>query len=138
MKIFAVDPGKRTGWALWAPGSTVESGECEHFDFLRFAQDEVDSNTVVVCENFLITYATLKKSRQTWSLEQIGALRYWCWREDAEFVLQTPAEAKGFATDDRLKHLGWWQKGQRHANDALRHLLLYAVRESLITGDELR
>jgi hypothetical protein len=31
--------------------------------------------------------------------------------------------AKGFATDDKLKAWGFWQPGQRHARDAIRHAL---------------
>lgn len=38
---------------------------------------------------------------------------------------QTPAQAKGFATDARLKGWDLWIPGQRHARDSLRHLALW-------------
>lgn len=37
----------------------------------------------------------------------------------------TPAQAKSFATDDRLKHWNLWVKGNPHARDSLRHLCLF-------------
>ncbi len=46
-------------------------------------------------------------------------------------TLQTPATGKGFGTDAKLKHLGWYNPTQGgHSNDAARHLLTYlAVRK---------
>ena len=138
MKILAVDPGKVTGWAeLNATVMKPQAHQLPHFEFLQYAEEAVLWADVVVCENYIITMATLKKSRQTWSLEQIGCLRYWCHQKDVPFVLQSPAEGKQFGTDARLKALNWWHPGQQHANDALRHLLLYAVRHQLVAADEL-
>lgn len=37
--------------------------------------------------------------------------------------MQTPAEAKSYATDERLKSWGVWTPGKDHARDATRHLL---------------
>lgn len=72
-------------------------------------------------------------SRQYDALELIGWLRAMSYLCDIPFVLQTPADAKRFSTDKKLEAAGWLQpKGQDHANDALRHLLLYMVGSRLM------
>lgn len=40
-------------------------------------------------------------------------------------VKQSPAQAKGFATKERLKRWGQWAVGMQHARDARRHVCLY-------------
>ncbi len=128
MKVFAVDPGKVTGYAVWIDGILMGSGELPHYEFLALAEKTVPTCTAVACEDYRVTPATLKKTWQPWSLYQIGTLDYWCRASGVEFALATPAEAKGFATDERLRALGWWFPGVGHARDAGRHLLLYLVR----------
>lgn len=43
-------------------------------------------------------------------------------------VPQSPSDAKGYMTDERLKALGWWARGKPHSRDALRHLATYVAR----------
>ena len=128
--VLAVDPGLTTGWATWHYGEpgyfTQTEGQMEFLDqavqILDIYQPEV------VCEAYIITGETAKKSRQYEPLEIIGALRWECHRRGLPFKLQTPAQAKGFATDDKLKALGWYNASKGgHSNDAARHLLTYMV-----------
>lgn len=44
-----------------------------------------------------------------------------------QIVLQQPSNAKSFATNDRLKRWGVYEKGSDHKRDAMRHLALYLV-----------
>jgi len=44
-------------------------------------------------------------------------------------VRQSPASGKGVVTDARLRNWGLWQVGQPHANDALRHLIVFLRKE---------
>ena len=109
--------------------------------FLLQAAITLDNAPVeaVVCESFIITNATLTKSRgENWSLESIGALRFLCTQHEVPFVLQTPARAKSFSTDEKLKRIGWHTAGKGHATDASRHLLLYAVSNGLLELGRLR
>jgi hypothetical protein len=132
MIIFAVDPGKMTGFARWDNGH-FSSSMLEHMPFLEsmwlvllMPQNRPD---LVVCESFIITAQTLKKSRgENWSLEQIGAIRWMCHTHGVPFKLQTPADAKSFVKNERLKELGWYKPGAGHDNDAARHLLLALAR----------
>jgi len=42
--------------------------------------------------------------------------------------IQSPSDAKSAVTDERLKALGLYVRGQQHARDALRHLALFLRR----------
>ena len=54
------------------------------------------------------------------------------------YVEQTPAQAKKFGTDAKLKQLGWYVAGEDHSRDAARHLLTYLVRQASPVGDHIR
>lgn len=91
--------------------------------------DEIE----VVSESFLITAATLRKSRETWSLEFIGVLRYLTRAYlGQEVIMYSPAAAKSFSKDEKLKAVGLYRPGHDHGNDAARHLLLHLVNRKLI------
>ena len=42
-----------------------------------------------------------------------------------------------FATDDKLRRLGWYKPGKGHANDAARHLLLWFAKHRTPEGDAI-
>jgi len=137
--IIAIDPGKMTGWARLTPrgGAVAHSfggGEQPLYDVLHWIHESMKQGLRpdIVCEDFIFTKETLKKSRQTYSTEGIGALRFLCEEYGSQFYVQTPAAAKRFSTDEKLKRIGWHTPGKPHANDAARHLLLHASGEGLI------
>lgn len=132
--IIAVDPGKTTGWARLNARHHFESGEQPLYSTIYFIHETLKHGfkPIIICEDFIFTSETLKKSRQTWSTEGIGALRYLTQVFGAEFVLQTPAAAKSFSSNDKLKKIDWYTPGKGHANDAARHLLLYGVENGLV------
>lgn len=136
MKVFAADPGGTTGWAQWdSLIGTPTAGQLEFEDFIDFFEDWVVPPDVIVAERFTINQQTIRHSQQTTALEVIGYLRACAHRDKIPFVLQTPADAKRFATDARLDTLGWTQRPKAqhdHANDALRHLMLYLVKQRII------
>lgn len=132
--IIAVDPGKVTGIATWAGGEFNSWQEPTWFavDRIWAKLERLPDNAVVeiVCESYTITASTLRKTRQNYSLESIGALRWMSNTHGVEFVLQAPADAMGFMTDDKLRMLGWYRPSiGGHANDAARHLGLRLARE---------
>lgn len=130
--VLAVDPGKTSGWAYWYDGAIIATGEDEFIDLLTRTDMWIEAiargQGVIVCERYIINKGTLEKSRQYWSLEIIGALRYLCLKHDVEFVLQSPSDAKAFSDNEKLRRMDWYVRGKQHANDALRHLLLYLVK----------
>ena len=134
MNVLAVDPGKATGYCIWKDGERIE-GELYFDRFLEKAAQLIESGEIdtVVCERFIVSPQTGKFSQATWSLEQIGVLKYLCARHDVRFVLQNVSDAKKFADDKRLNSLGWKRpKGDGHARDAQRHMLLFLVNQKLI------
>ena len=136
MRILAIDPGGTTGWALADEDhlDLVTSGQAAQFEFCQMAEEHAAGSfrapvDVIVCESYTVTPATIKLTREYAALEIIGTLRYLAQRDKRKFKLQTPAAAKRFMTDARLRNLGWWQPGKDHARDALRHLGLYLAEE---------
>lgn len=134
--LIALDPGKSSGLSLIditdiENASVVWSGEYDQFETCKSIEDMLSSDEheyEVVCESFIITAQTHKKTQSTWSLEILGAVRYFCQKYGASFVLQTPQAAKSFSNNDRLRSVGFWHKGgEGHANDSLRHAVLYLV-----------
>lgn len=129
--ILAVDPGITTGWAHTDPsrrlaGMTDNAGQVQGvIEFMRWANSYLASSVargVVVCENF-VPRGNQATTWQPASLHIIGALMFLTDRFGWGFILQSAAEAKSFATNDKLKRAGWWVPGQDHARDALRHLM---------------
>jgi len=143
--ILAIDPGKATGLAYLTAGAVHASKTLPYHEALEYAVWEIDgardTGLTVVCEDFIISSRTVRAGTSGWrrglELEFIGVVRWYCWKEEVEFVLQAPADAKSFGTNSKLKQLGWWQGGAGHADDASRHLLLAAVRKGIVDPAEL-
>ena len=133
-----MDPGGTTGWCFWEDGE-VRAGQDE-FEAFTHVVDHLPVPNVVVAERFVINQQTIRHSQQTTALEVIGFLKYVAWRDGADFVLQTPADAKRFAQvgddkDARLDAAGWLIRPKAkwdHANDSQRHMLLYLVKKRLM------
>jgi hypothetical protein len=141
--ILAVDPGLTTGWAtIDAPNhpefqSGMIQGRYAFYDWLygQFSswthaslQEQSIQPLTLVVEKFTITEATAKKSPQPDPLYIIGHLDAIAHRDALEMVFQLPSQAMSFATNDKLKAVGWYKPGKGHDNDAARHLMLYAVK----------
>jgi hypothetical protein len=133
--ILALDPGQTTGWALWTFGNDPEklgmpqSGQEDFTGTMRLMNNVITTypGAQIVAEMFIIGPNTVKKSQAPWSLEVIGCARWAALSTGRELKLQQASSAKRFSADWRLKQLSWYRPGKGHANDALRHLLLYMV-----------
>src|SRR5690242_3765635 len=100
--VLAIDPGLVSGWATWSDGR-YEAGEDGPFPTLDGAEGWLARHAgydgaLLVVEAYIVTTETVKKSRQYWSLEQIGALK---WRAHVHGVrmmdpLPKPSQAKRF------------------------------------------
>ena len=147
MIILAVDPGKASGIAVlqFRPSyqdveepkltRTYEVQMKEYAQVLRLeiaVAREKDVELVIVCERFIINAATAKNTQAPYSLEQIGILKQVMLDYGIDpdtLIFQSPADAKGMFSNPALKKLEYWHKGgEGHANDAIRHALLRAVK----------
>lgn len=139
--VLAVDPGKCTGY--FYDGDAYGGPQQNQLPALPFCEDAVNwarthgAELTIVYEKFTITQATLRKAREAHAIEVIGVLKYAAFQHGCRLIEQTPGDAKKFATDARLKHLGLWVPGKDHARDAARHWLLFNVREGRINPEDL-
>lgn len=136
MNIVAVDPGTTCGVARFAATlhgpDFFQSWEAPRWDVLRDIEAIIRGGVgLIVCESFVPRPGV--RSWQPDALETIGALRYICRRAGVTLETQAPADAKRFATNEKLAALGWRNPTPGgHTDDAARHLLLAAVRHGLI------
>lgn len=134
--IIAIDPGHTTGIAfLWSglykgkpiiPQVTQDTGRENAQRMLAFYLDTYRPE--VVSERYAITAGTTKATPQYDALYLNGWLEATCREMGLDFTMQTPADAKGFAPDARLKRAGWYIPTLPHGRDAARHLMLYLVK----------
>lgn len=133
--ILGIDPGLATGLCLidWSDRdnpSLVWSKEVDIPEFYKVIPEtleEFGDKLTVVCENFIITVQTAKKTPAPWSLELIGLTRYLTFTKDIPLVLQKPDE-RNLSTHPMIKHFGLWHRGgEGHAVQAIRHAFAYML-----------
>jgi hypothetical protein len=153
MIVMAVDPGQTTGWVISdlreermavgathmmvkeglmnygqvGGGTTVES-ECKQARFLLQACEHHEVELVVMESFFLFPDqghspdpAGIAPVRIISRFEMIN----WLTLPTYPITFQTPSE-KSVITDERLRRWGLWKPGKPHANDAMRHLCVFA------------
>lgn len=127
-RILAFDPGGTTGYKLYdSETDTFSGGQLEpnhHFKLWSMLND-LKINAVVY-----ETFEYRNKSRAGLVLdsrEYIGIIRLFEAMYSIPTTKQTPAQAKGFVSDARLKRGGLWVPGHPHENDACRHLIYYMI-----------
>ena len=129
--ILAIDPGKVTGVASWEPNRPTNLLAWEvpgRYDVAHFVDTMRPSE--IVCEQFIISERTIRTAQDVNALRIIGWLDIWCNQNAVPFDLQTAAQAKRFATDEKLRALDWDTRTEGgHANDAARHLMVYLHRK---------
>jgi len=150
LSITALDPGGTTGVAFYDADvifnvddqieylnpswDTLQLVEPDHHKTLRAILERRHvANTIVVCESFQYRRPVDAPAVELISCEYIGVVKLVAQeRPDIQVVWQTPGKvippknrnrAGGFWTDEKLKQVGKYSPGRKHANDAMRHLL---------------
>lgn len=123
MRILAVDPGRTTGLALAIDGELEWQTQDVGYHSLDILLDRTVPDVLVV-ERFL--YQRREKVDLT-PVEMIGICKLYAEINGklVEYHEQTPAQAKKFWTDKKLREAGVWIPSSPHAMDATRHLLYY-------------
>jgi hypothetical protein len=136
MLLLALDPGFTTGWAMFRKPNNRDgytSGQVKGgiviydwlMGFIAAEAFDMPMPDLIIYETF--KYRQLPKADLT-PVEAIGVIKLFAKQYNIPLHDQNPAQAvgeKAFWSDDRLKHLGLYQVGKVHANDAMRHLLYY-------------
>jgi hypothetical protein len=141
--VWWLDPGKTTGFSTldrW-----TEKFEAVELDFdetcrklLTAPQYNAEGGLVLGAESFIITVNTAKNSQAPWSLELIGCARMISnLYLQRKLEMQSPAVAKRFSSDARLKHMGYFTRAKGHANDASRHLLVFLATHGYLDEETL-
>lgn len=99
MRLFAVDPGITTGWAILEDGQPTEMGEMqvtEFYDFLNTDSKWVDALPhYVIIEDYLIRPPEARGFDHSWSravpIQVIGAVQCWARRHHLPVELQQPS-----------------------------------------------
>lgn len=138
LKIVAYDTGKLTGvaWHFTNAGMLIESDQYEREQAEDHMASFIPWADIVICEKLSITAATVRKTRDIQpAIEMVGLVKYLCRVHQKELVEQPPSDVMGFATNDKLKRIGWYPipgaKGD-HQSDARRHILALLADRRLI------
>lgn len=121
------DPGNTTGWAQFENDVLVNWGQLD-FD-LPALWDLLCTRApdVLVWESFNL-HAHRRDSQIGSSfpaVQVIGVLRLYADQWGLDYTERTPQQVKQIWTDDKLRKFHFYQKGQPHANDAIRHGLTH-------------
>lgn len=131
--LLAFDPGETTGWTAM----TVDASRQIFID----AQGQLDTwpmevglpNVERVFEAFEPNFVVYEAYHvYAWRLQEhtfsevptiqlIGMIKTISLQRSINFGEQTAQTGKAFFTDDRLKRMGIFFEGQKHARDSLRH-----------------
>lgn len=135
-RLISLDPGGTTGYAIWDNSVLVEAGQLathtvrEAVPFLeKWLTTKVydagyhDGNTLAVMEEYRVySWKTDDHAQSTMHTSRlIGAMESAFVRRGIPYRMQGAGMAKPFCTDVKLKAWDFWQKGERHARDAIRH-----------------
>ncbi len=122
--LVAFDPGGTTGFSRFGDGKLTHRGQITAYNYLAVEQViDLHQPQVVVVEEYVL-YPWARK-QQTWSdfpeSRMIGAIELMCLKRKIRLVMQTPADAKNWCTDAKLKSWGYFHATMQHANDSVRH-----------------
>jgi len=127
-RILAIDPGGTTGIAIVSFSDNLEPVVSHHEQvpnglagFIEWYKSNQHLTwDVIVCENFTLRINV--KFPDLSPVYIIGALEALEW--PTKIVYQSPAQ-KHLCDDKRLKLMGMHKPGNGHANDAIRHAIIY-------------
>ena len=144
LTILTFDPGGTTGWAmLKGTGEYDEEanlveihdfqitcGQIAEKDHHSQIQLLIETNyrhkTYVICESFKYRNAS-RYGLDMSAVEYIGIIKLICKDLGIEYSEQSPSQAKGFVPDAKIRSLDLWYPSNRHAMDAIRHMIFALV-----------
>lgn len=128
--LLSLDPGETLGWCEFRYGQLARTGQRRIKSFRDF--EVLIQNVapdVIVCENYKV-YAHKAAEHigsEVVTVQYIGAIKLIAQQRGIPVVLQMASQAKGFATDQKLRGWSLYQTNKRHANDAIRHACYYLL-----------
>ncbi len=134
-RILAFDPGHTTGFAVFEDQKILDCGEIDTTDMENAVLNVTDifepwKPDVVVIEDYRIYKWRAKHhvGSPMLTTRVIGCIETIAIQRGIYKIYKQPAHiAKGFCTDPKLKDWGFFLKGKKHANDAIRHGAYYLL-----------
>lgn len=145
--VLSYDPGERTGWAWFHNFRLIDSGEVPTgnvglswnstlwvlkrvLEKTGKCKDVPEQDQLHIAIEDYRVYSW-KTDDHSWSqvhtIKVVGIIELLALREQLPYRLRMAEHAKTFCSDQRLRDWGFWQRGERHARDAIRHGCLYIV-----------
>lgn len=153
MLVVALDPGGTTGWAMyealrmpstattsfaagigvgheyynekWTAGHIQPEGKLHQDELYSFLATWFTHEYTLVCESYEKAPGIIRTALDP-TPEYIGVVKRFAEERNVEVIWQG-AQMQAFWTPSRLRQLGLWIPGQRHAMSARKHLLHYLV-----------
>lgn len=154
MRFIGVDPGLVTGLvSFWVDEEDGSIGGVEHYQLdhintagyfegcrarWRSKGNGGPTDTVVAMESFIITPGTAKKTQAPWSLETIGAVRYFVETAGLSLRMSAPSAHKKLVSDNVLKSADLYFRGEGHATDAARVAVHVAMVDHKMLREHLK
>lgn len=100
--------------------------------------DRIDVQLVI--ERFVLNAGSIRKSRDGMhhAIQTIGVLEFLARQHGwPKPEYQLPADVMRLVDNASLRSLGWYARGQEHANDSLRHLAVWSLKQGRLTRKDL-
>lgn len=124
LEVLAIDPGITTGYCF--AGITKEAIVLKPFQH-KYDVWQHYNLMIDLCPDIVVIEDFQYRNRQRaglilFSVQLIGVTRLWSHNNSDNITVQTPAQGKGFYSNEQLQRLGAYKRGIPHAMDATRHL----------------
>ncbi len=125
-RVVGIDPGGTTGLCRFEGSHLDVCKQLDLYELGDWLSTELAPEDILVVEAYRLRASSAKSmiGNSFPAPEAIGLIKYMAYDRCIPLVMQSPAQ-KEFFTNERLKALGVYQTGHRHANDAIRHVLYY-------------
>lgn len=140
MVILGLDPGETTGTTIFEIPKEVKtipvtgnmqqymkySGELKTWEEIQNVKDQYKPDIIVFEEFRLYAEKAQSKTRSDFpEVKIIGQIELIASISNIPTFKQNASIVKNFYTDDKLKALNLWIRGNKHARDAIRHVLYF-------------
>jgi len=130
MRILGFDPGETTGWCLVDERGIIAGGSFTLSTGVAKCLEFPDLTSVVV-EKFMLYPWSAKRLK--WNtlkaVEVIGVIKHLAEQANIPVIMQSASTGKSVELAEKYKDF------DKHAHDALRHVLAFCKREGLLTDD---
>jgi hypothetical protein len=133
--LLCLDPGETTGWSIFHEGKLIDWGQSKTVEDGNIIWNEIQmlflhsQPSHILCEDYRIYQHKLDRHSfsPVLTLRIIGGIDLLANQTHISINYQMASQAKGFVTDDKLKLWNFWQSGQRHARDSIRHACYFLL-----------